>query len=68
MNLAKLRGKLKEAGIVHKELAAKDCLDLAISTVSQKLSGVRPIHLDEADKIGKKLNFTVQEYYDVFFG
>lgn len=68
MNLAKLRGKLKESGVVHKELAAKDCLDLALSTVSQKLNGVRPIHLHEANKISKKLNLTPQEYYDIFFG
>lgn len=68
MNLAKLRGKLKEKGVTHKEVAAKDCWDCAVCTVSQRVNGVRPIALEDADKIGRKLDFTPQDFYEVFFG
>ena len=67
MNNRKLKGKLVEKGFIHKDLAAKDCWNCALCTVSQKLNGVRPITLDEANIIGDKLELTAQEYYDIFF-
>nr|DAF69117.1 MAG TPA: Protein of unknown function (DUF739) [Bacteriophage sp.] len=67
MNTRKLKGKLVENGIIHKDIAAKDCWNCALCTVSQKLNGVRPITLYEANIIGDKLNLTAQEYYDIFF-
>lgn len=68
MNLNKLKGKLVECDIKHKELAAKDAWNCALCTVSQKLNGVRPITLPEANIVAVKCNLTPQEYYDIFFG
>lgn len=67
MNRRKLKGKLVEKGLRHKDLAAKDTWNCAVCTVSQKLNGVRPITLDEANILSEKLNLTAQEYYDIFF-
>lgn len=68
MNLKKLKGKLIENDIHHKELASKDAWKCAICTVSQKLNGVRPISLSEANIVAKMCRLTPQEYYDIFFG
>lgn len=68
MNLAKLRGKLVECGFRHKDLAAKDAWNLKNTcTVSQKLRGIRPITLEEANIVAKMCNFTLQEYKEIFF-
>lgn len=67
MNLKKLRGKIAENNIFHKEIASEDCWNCALCSVSQKLRGVRPITLDEANAIGDKLKLTAQEYYEIFF-
>lgn len=67
MNLRKLKGKITEVGLQHKDISAKDCWNCALCTVSQKLRGVRPITLDEAKSIGDRLSLTPQEYYDIFF-
>ena len=67
MNLPKLKGKLVEHGLTHKDVAAKDMWNCALCTVSQKLNGVRPISLNEANSISEKLNLTPGEYYDIFF-
>jgi branched-subunit amino acid aminotransferase/4-amino-4-deoxychorismate lyase len=68
MNLNKLKGKLVERDIKHKELAAKDAWNCAICTVSQKLNGVRPITLPEANIVAEICKLSPQEYYDIFFG
>lgn len=68
MNLAKLRGRIKESGLTHKEIADKDCWDCAVSTVSQRVNGTRAISIEDAGKIGRKLDFSPQDYMDVFLG
>lgn len=68
MNRRKLKAKLVECDIKHKDLAARDAWNCAVCTVSQKINGVRPISLDEANILSLKLELTPQEYYDIFFG
>lgn len=61
----KIRGRLTERGFTQSDLAkAWNC---ATPTVSQKLSGKRPITLEEAETLGKLLELTEQEYYELFF-
>lgn len=67
MNRKKLREKMKSMGVTHKELAAKECWDCAVCTVSQKINGVRPLKLSEANKLASLLKLTSKEYYDIFF-
>ena len=67
MNKYKLKGKIVEKGLTHKDIAAKDVWNCALCTVSQKINGVRPIYLHEANKLAELLKLTPQEYYDIFF-
>jgi hypothetical protein len=68
VNKQKLKGKLVENNVTHKELAAEDCMNYAECTVSQKINGTRPMYLGDANAIARKLNLSAQEYYDIFFG
>lgn len=68
MNKMKLKGKIVEKGLTHKDIASKEVWNCALCTVSQKINGVRPISLDEANRLAKQLQLSPQEYYDIFFG
>jgi len=67
LNLPKVRGRMAELGLTQKDIAAEDCWDCALSTVSLKLNGDRPILLDEADALAKKLQLNDAEYYIFFY-
>lgn len=56
-----------ELGLTQKDVAGKDVWNCALPTVSQKLSGVRPIYLDEANALAKLLKLTELEYYEFFY-
>ncbi len=65
MNTAKIKGRMVELGIQQKDIAqAWNC---AVSTVSQKINGVRPIDLTEAEILAKLLKLSDMEYYVFFF-
>jgi hypothetical protein len=68
INARKIKGKMVELGLTQKDIAAKEVWKCALPTVSQKINGVRPMFVSEAEKLGKLLNLTEQEYYDYFFG
>lgn len=61
----KLRARMKEVGITQKELAAQ--MKIAVPTVSQKLSGIRPIKLDEVDAIASALSIKDNQISEYFF-
>jgi hypothetical protein len=42
-------------------------LKLASPTVSQKINNVRPMYLDEAEKMAKLLNIKAEEFTAYFF-
>ena len=67
LNLPKVRGRMAELGLTQKDIAAEDCWNCALSTVSLKLNGDRPILLDEADALAKKLKLNDAEYYVFFY-
>lgn len=67
MNIRKLKAKIVEKGLTHKDIAAKDVWNCALCTVSQKINGVRPMSLEEANKLAELLGLTPKEYYEIFF-
>lgn len=67
INERKIKGRMVEMGLTQKDVASKDVWDCALPTVSQKLSGARPIFLDEANALAKLLKLTEMEYYEFFY-
>lgn len=67
INERKIKGRMVEMGLTQKDVADKDVWNCALPTVSQKLSGVRPIYLDEANALAKLLKLTELEYYEFFY-
>ena len=65
VNAEKLKKRMKEMEVKQKDLA--DAIGIAAPTVSQKLSGVRPLNLDEACIIANKLHITPEDFGVYFF-
>ena len=65
VNLAKLRGRLREKGRTQAALA--EYLGIAGATASQKLNGTRPITLEEAEKIAEFLEIDYVDFRSYFF-
>lgn len=64
MQIAKIKGRMTELGIKQKDVAkAWNCAEPA---ENQKLNGVRPIDLEEADILARLLKFSKMEYYHFF--
>lgn len=61
----RIKQLLKNAGHTQTELA--HYMGLAPATVNQKLSGVRPLSLEEANSIAKYLNIPDTEFGVYFF-
>ena len=49
VNVNKLKGLLREKGLTQADVAK--CLSVAEPTANQKINNVRPITLDEAEKL-----------------
>lgn len=65
INSNKLKGRMREMGIVQKDVA--EWLNLAAPTVSQKLNGVRPMDLDEAKALADLLKIKDSDFGSYFF-
>lgn len=65
INGNKIKGKMKELGIVQADVAKK--LNLAEATVSLKLSGKRPMDLDEAQLLAEMLGIVNEDFGAYFF-
>ena len=65
LNVAKVRGRMAELGIAQKDVA--QAIGVAQSTVSQKLNRVRPMDLDEAEKLAKLLRLDDSQFGEYFF-
>lgn len=68
INTNKIRGRMAEMRLTQKDIAQKNVWDCALPTVSQKLNGIRPISLDEANSLAELLKLSEHEYYEFFFG
>jgi len=65
VNFRKIKGRMVEMGLKQENIA--EAWDCKIPTVCQKLNGVRPISLKEADTLGRLLQLSDEEYYKYFF-
>ena len=65
MNAKKIKARMIIMGLTQKNIA--EVWGCATATVSQKLTGYRPISLNEANLLAEKLNLTDIEYYEYFF-
>lgn len=65
LNTRKIKARLVELGLTQKDVAC--ALDIAQATVSQKINGVRPLYLDEAEKLISLLKIESTALRDYFF-
>lgn len=65
VNTKLLKDRMKEVGVSQEDVAAE--LSLARPTVSQKLRNVRPMFLDEAEKLSGILGIASDEFGTYFF-
>ena len=65
LNVNKVRGRLAELRLTQKDVA--QALDIAPATASQKLNRVRPMDLDEAEKLAMLLQIDNSQFGEYFF-
>lgn len=65
LNESKIRGRMAERNVTQKEVAA--ALGVAPATVSQKLNRIRPMNLDEAEKLAVLLGISDEDFGTYFF-
>lgn len=65
LNVDKVRGRMAELRLSQKDVA--DALGIAVSTASQKLNRVRPMDLDEAEKLSQLLKLNDSQFGEYFF-
>lgn len=65
INTAKIKGRMAELELTQSDVAK--VLELAPSTVSQKLNNVRALSLDEAEELSTLLNINVGDFGKFFF-
>lgn len=65
LNVDKVRGRLAELRLTQKDVA--NALGIAVPTASQKLNRVRPMDLDEAEKLADLLKIEDSQFGEYFF-
>lgn len=65
LNVSKVKGRMAELGLTQKDVAAALCI--AVPTASQKLNRVRPLDLDEAEKLAGVLRIEESQFGEYFF-
>lgn len=65
INTNKIKGRMAEMQLTQKDIATS--LGLAQPTVNQKINNVRPMDLDEAEKLSVLLNIPPEEFSAYFF-
>ncbi len=64
LNVAKVRGRMAELKLSQRDVA--EALGIALPTASQKLNRVRPMNLDEAEKLAILLNLEDSQFGEYF--
>lgn len=64
-NSERLKARMRELGVTQQDLA--DTLNLAAPTICQKINGIRPLFLSEAEAIAARLNIPDTEFRQYFF-
>ena len=65
LNVNKVKGRMAELRLTQKDVAL--ALGIATPTVSQKLNRVRPMDLDEAEKLARLLRLEDSQFGEYFF-
>lgn len=65
LNVNKIRGRLAELNLTQRDVA--QALGIAVPTASQKLNRVRPMDLDEAEKLAVLLKIDDDQFGEYFF-
>lgn len=65
INTNKIKGRLAELGLTQKDVA--DALQIAQPTANQKINNIRPMDLDEAEKLSILLKISPEEFQTYFF-
>lgn len=65
LNVAKVRNRMVELKLTQKDVA--NTLGIAVPTASQKLNRVRPMNLDEAEKLAMLLQIKNENFGEYFF-
>lgn len=65
INTNKLKGRMAELQITQKDIAKS--LGLAQPTVNQKINNIRPMDLNEAEKLSKLLHIKPEDFAVYFF-
>ncbi len=65
LNVDKVRGRMAELRLTQKDVA--QALGIAVPTASQKLNRVRPMDLDEAEKLATLLGIGNENFGEYFF-
>lgn len=65
VNSRKIKARLIELGFTQKDLA--DVIGCRATSLNLKINNKRPMTLRDADRIGKFLSLSDQDYYYYFF-
>lgn len=65
INTNKIKGRMAELNLTQKDLAK--AMGLSPSTISQKITGARPVTLDEAEAFASVLKIENEQFSEFFF-
>ncbi|SFR78512.1 DUF739 family protein [Anaeromicropila populeti] len=65
VNTRKIRARIVELGLTYEMISGE--MKIAKPTISQKINNVRPMRLDEAQKLVQILQIDKKEYAEYFF-
>lgn len=65
INTQAIKARMKETGVTQAKLAA--AVGIATPTMNQKIHNLRPLTLDEAEKVASELSIKNEEFAAYFF-
>ena len=65
VNSNKIKGRLVELGLTQKDVST--ALNIAQPTANQKINNVRPMDLNEAERLSELLKISPEEFREYFF-
>ena len=65
VNTNKIKGRMRELGLVQADVAKH--LEIAQSSLNQKINNIRPFDLSEAEKLAECLKIEADEFGVYFF-
>ncbi|GAA6520296.1 hypothetical protein K440107A6_01640 [Lawsonibacter asaccharolyticus] len=65
LNTDRIKARLEELNMTQADLA--EVISVAVPTMCQKINNIRPLSLDEAEKISKALQIPDTEFGSYFF-